>query len=86
MRLGRRIFYLQNQAAEGEVTLVEGTLVEGEVYAVLYDDGEWWYRGLVESVINSEKVREIFSEQTGFQHRPSLSQASKQVVNKFTNC
>ena len=81
MRLGRLIFHLQNQAAEVEVTLVEG-----KVYAVLYDDGEWWYRGLVESVINSEKVREIFSEQTGFQHRSSLSQASKQVVNKFTSC
>ena len=47
---------IQNQAAENEVTLVEGN-----VYAVLYDEDDWWYRGLVESVMNGEKVTVIFT-------------------------
>ena len=35
------------------------TLVEGEVYAILYDVDEYWYRALVESVINEEKVSDF---------------------------
>ena len=53
--LGHLIFRLQNQAAESEVTLVEG-----EVYAALFEEDERWYRGLVESLMNDDKVRKMF--------------------------
>jgi hypothetical protein len=34
----------------------EVTLVEGNVYAVLREEDDCWYRGVVESNIHGEKV------------------------------
>ncbi|CAB4010147.1 Hypothetical predicted protein [Paramuricea clavata] len=53
--------YYQNQAAENEVTLVKGN-----VYAVLYDKDDWWYRGFVESVITEEKAHVLFLDYGGY--------------------
>ena len=42
---------IQNQVVENEVTLVEGN-----VYAVLYEQDDCWYRSVVESIISGDKV------------------------------